>query len=444
MPLVGFLMDTTLAAAHLVFAGVPERYPKIKWVLCHMGGAVPYLAERFDRGYEAFAECRANISRAPSTYLKQFYYDTVNFDQNCIELAIKFAGADHILAGSDYPHQIGSIPKMLDAVSRLPVSPAEREGIAGRNAAPTARGLSRTLVRPCEGRHMRVDMDRSSGDHRRRCLPRASRSGSRRAPAAASRSSKTAKCRCGSRSSRRAQPLGLHRHDHGRALISLNGGTLNVVDGSGKVLDVYKLEAGKAMWLEADKAGTQHADVNPGKTAGGSDRRAVEERQAEDVEANFSHSPDSSCDNSVFASRSGLLQAPQPAPAPPPGTDIYLVSMSGGLASMKIGEAVADFRRRPATTTSRTSVPTARRILFAANRDGKQSDVFVFDRAERACHAADADRGERKLADVSSGRHRCRRWFQRRPVRVRQDRRAGRPAPFSGCGASMPTASHRN
>ena len=60
------------------------------------------------------------------------------------------------------------------------------------------------------------------------------------------------------------KPLSLHRHDHGRALISLNGGTLNVVDGSGKVLDVYKLEAGKAMWLEADKAGTQHADVNPG------------------------------------------------------------------------------------------------------------------------------------------------------------------------------------
>jgi len=63
------------------------------------------------------------------------------------------------------------------------------------------------------------------------------------------------------------QPLALHRHDHGRALISLNGGTLNVVDGTGKVMDVYKLQAGKAMWLEADKAGTQHADVNPGKTA---------------------------------------------------------------------------------------------------------------------------------------------------------------------------------
>jgi quercetin dioxygenase-like cupin family protein len=63
------------------------------------------------------------------------------------------------------------------------------------------------------------------------------------------------------------QPLSLHRHDHGRALISLNGGTLNVVDGAGKILDVYKLEAGKAMWLDADKAGTQHADVNPGTSA---------------------------------------------------------------------------------------------------------------------------------------------------------------------------------
>ncbi len=62
------------------------------------------------------------------------------------------------------------------------------------------------------------------------------------------------------------QPLALHRHDHGRALISLNGGVLNVVDGAGKVMDTYKLEAGKAMWLEADKAGTQHADVNPGST----------------------------------------------------------------------------------------------------------------------------------------------------------------------------------
>jgi aminocarboxymuconate-semialdehyde decarboxylase len=135
MPLVGFLMDTTLAAAHLVFSGVPERFPRINWVLGHLGGAVPYIAERFDRGYEAFRECRANISRKPSEYLKTWYYDTVNFNQGALKLAIDFAGADHILAGSDYPHMIGSIPSMKKAISGLPIPDADKAKIFGGNAA---------------------------------------------------------------------------------------------------------------------------------------------------------------------------------------------------------------------------------------------------------------------------------------------------------------------
>jgi aminocarboxymuconate-semialdehyde decarboxylase len=135
MPLVGFLMDTTLAAASLVFAGVPERYPRIKWALGHLGGAVPYIAERFDRGFAAFPDCRVNIERPPSTYLREFYYDTVNFDVGALELAIAFAGTDHILAGSDYPHQIGSIPSMLESIKNLPISEPDRAGILGQNAA---------------------------------------------------------------------------------------------------------------------------------------------------------------------------------------------------------------------------------------------------------------------------------------------------------------------
>lgn len=139
MPLVGFLFDTTLAAASLVFTGIPERFPRIRWVLTHMGGAIPYLAERLDRGFRAFRECRANIQRPPTDYLRQFYYDTVNFDANAIELAIAFAGVDHILAGSDYPHQIGSIPLMLESVGQLRVSDADRARILGGNAAQLLR-----------------------------------------------------------------------------------------------------------------------------------------------------------------------------------------------------------------------------------------------------------------------------------------------------------------
>jgi len=135
MPLVGFLMDTTLAAAKIVFSGIPERFPHIRWVLTHMGGAIPYLAERLDRGFEAFSECRAHISRPPTTYLRQFYFDTVNFDPNALEFAISFAGIDRIMAGSDYPHMIGSIPKMLATIRGLNRSDEDKAAIFGGNAA---------------------------------------------------------------------------------------------------------------------------------------------------------------------------------------------------------------------------------------------------------------------------------------------------------------------
>jgi aminocarboxymuconate-semialdehyde decarboxylase len=135
MPLVGFLLDTTLATAKLVFAGVPERFPRIRWVLGHLGGAIPYLAERLDRGFRAFEDCRKNISRPPSEYLKQFYFDTVNFDPRALALAIDFAGAEHILAGSDYPHQIGSIEQMLSSIRALQISDADKAAILGGNAA---------------------------------------------------------------------------------------------------------------------------------------------------------------------------------------------------------------------------------------------------------------------------------------------------------------------
>ena len=112
-----------------------ERFPGIRWVLAHLGGAVPYLAERLDRGYHAFEECRRNISRPPSEYLKQFYYDTVNFDPGALRLAIEFAGVDHILAGSDYPHRIGSLEKMVSTIDVLDLSDGDKGRIRSENTS---------------------------------------------------------------------------------------------------------------------------------------------------------------------------------------------------------------------------------------------------------------------------------------------------------------------
>lgn len=118
-----------------MFSGVVKRYPRIRWILGHLGGTIPYLAERLDRGYRAFADCRKNIDEPPTAYLKRhFDYDTVNFAQGPLTLAIEFAGPDHLLAGSDYPHQIGSIPLMKEAIGQLPISDEQRAAILGKNA----------------------------------------------------------------------------------------------------------------------------------------------------------------------------------------------------------------------------------------------------------------------------------------------------------------------
>ena len=94
MPLVGFLMDTTLAAAHLVFAGVANIPP-------HQMGARPPRRRDSVSGRAArsrvlrvLGECRQHITRPPSEHLRRFYLDTVNFDANALKLAIAFAGSD--------------------------------------------------------------------------------------------------------------------------------------------------------------------------------------------------------------------------------------------------------------------------------------------------------------------------------------------------------------
>jgi aminocarboxymuconate-semialdehyde decarboxylase len=133
--IIGFLFDTTALAMRLVFAGVLERLPTLQLIVGHLGGTVPYLAERADRGFEAYDECRRHITRPPSEYFRRMYYDTVNFNPAALRLGIAFAGADHVLFGSDYPHQVGSIGRALGAVRSLGLDDATVGNILGGNAA---------------------------------------------------------------------------------------------------------------------------------------------------------------------------------------------------------------------------------------------------------------------------------------------------------------------
>ena len=126
-PIVGFPFDTTLAVARLCYAGVFRELPNIRWILGHLGGAVPYLMERMDNGWRDFAECRANIDELPSVYLKRLYYDTVSFSAPSLRLARELVGADHLVMGSDYPHLLGSIERAVSSVDALDVPTVDKD-----------------------------------------------------------------------------------------------------------------------------------------------------------------------------------------------------------------------------------------------------------------------------------------------------------------------------
>ena len=128
-PIVGFMFDTTLAVARMCFDGMLREFPDIRWIVGHLGGAVPYLMERMDNGWRDFPECRTQIDELPSVYLKRLYYDTVNFNPHMLMMVREMIGADRMVLGSDYPHLLGSIERAVSSIESLDISNDEKLGI---------------------------------------------------------------------------------------------------------------------------------------------------------------------------------------------------------------------------------------------------------------------------------------------------------------------------
>ena len=114
-------------------------------------------------------------------------------------------------------------------------------------------------------------------------------------------------------------------------------------------------------------------------------------------------------------------QAPSPPqPAAPPGTDIYLLSLTGGVASMKAAKP-SPVSTAPGYDNQPMFSPDGARILFAANRDGKQIDVYVFDRgAGTVSQLTETPTNENSPTYLPAGLAESRR-VQRRPHRTGQD-----------------------
>jgi len=129
---VGNLYDTGLAAALLIFGGVLERHPGLRVVLCHAGGTLPSLLGRLDNGYRLLAG-RAPISRLPSTFVDQLWFDVISFNPAMLRYLAQTYGAERLVLGSDYPLP-GGLADPVAEVKSLGLAAADEQLILGGNA----------------------------------------------------------------------------------------------------------------------------------------------------------------------------------------------------------------------------------------------------------------------------------------------------------------------
>ncbi|MFP6711895.1 MAG: amidohydrolase family protein [Rhodospirillales bacterium] len=129
---VGFMFDTTLAIARMIFDGFFDRYQKLKIIACHAGGALPYLVGRLDTAFDNMPPCREVISERPSTYYENLYFDSLAYTQEALELCLHVSGSDRLLYGSDYPHNVGDMKGNLARVNAF--APDIAAKVRGKNA----------------------------------------------------------------------------------------------------------------------------------------------------------------------------------------------------------------------------------------------------------------------------------------------------------------------
>ena len=144
----GWPYETSVAMAHIVFAGLFDRFPKLKIITHHMGGMVPYFEGRVGPGWDQLGKRTSDVDytkllkklkKRPIDYFRMFYADTALFGAwEATKCGLKFFGADHVLFASDAPFdpEKGSMytRTTIEIVERLDLSPEERHAIFEGNA----------------------------------------------------------------------------------------------------------------------------------------------------------------------------------------------------------------------------------------------------------------------------------------------------------------------
>ncbi|MGZ5122597.1 MAG: amidohydrolase family protein [Burkholderiales bacterium] len=131
---VGFPLDTTLMVAHLMYSGALDELKKLKILLPHGGGYVPYQIGRFIHGFNVRPEPKMKTKTSPKDLLRRFYFDALTHDAQAARHLINMVGPDRVVIGSDHPFDMGPADLMggIDAIPDL--SASEREYICSLTA----------------------------------------------------------------------------------------------------------------------------------------------------------------------------------------------------------------------------------------------------------------------------------------------------------------------
>jgi len=129
---IGQSIEEVRVMSSLIYEGVLDRFPGLKIVMAHGGGYMPHYMGRLDRNVTDKPFTTKNISKKPSEYLRDFYYDSCVYDPRTLELLVERVGVDRLVLGGDYP--VAALDP-IDFLDSARLSDPERAQIAGGNAA---------------------------------------------------------------------------------------------------------------------------------------------------------------------------------------------------------------------------------------------------------------------------------------------------------------------
>jgi aminocarboxymuconate-semialdehyde decarboxylase len=134
MILMGYLLDTTIMVSHLMLSGAMDDLPRLRILLAHGGGFMPYQIGRYEHGYHTHAYLRETCKTSPDELLRRFYFDALVHDPQAVQHLVNKVGADHVVIGTDHPYDSGPADP-LGSIAEVPgLSAMQREQICGHTA----------------------------------------------------------------------------------------------------------------------------------------------------------------------------------------------------------------------------------------------------------------------------------------------------------------------